>query len=254
MAHAIARFGHLTQARPRPAWSYPLFGGCIAFTGLLLFAMWAKSIWTTEQLDRPKMSVDLRIAPEPPPPPPPPAGGAKPSEPVVMVPKKPVERITLPVIVEKPPEIARPSEDGGEKDGEIGGTKGGIRDGVIDGVGDKPVPVVKPHELIIKPPRIVPPSMMEAARISGEAQIVPDDVTKTEIQRSGKDRLVGTFKVCIDPSGNVTSVAQLKSTGFSAYDTKIASTIGGTWRYRPLSVDGAAAAVCTAVTFVYSQR
>ena len=46
----------------------------------------------------------------------------------------------------------------------------------------------------------------------------------------------------------------LKSTGFSAYDQTIQSTIRGTWRYRPFLVNGKAAPVCTAVTFIYSQH
>ena len=46
----------------------------------------------------------------------------------------------------------------------------------------------------------------------------------------------------------------LKSTGFPGYDQTITSTIKGTWRYRPFMVNGRAAAVCTAVTFIYSQK
>ncbi|HTR51803.1 MAG TPA: hypothetical protein VMJ10_13900 [Kofleriaceae bacterium] len=258
MAHAIARFEHLAHARPRPAWAYPLFAGCVGFTGLLLFAMWAKSIWATEQLERPKMSIDLRIAPEPPPAPPPPPGGAKPVAAAVIVPKRPtVKDIVQPVRIEKPIEHPQVAEVEGAKDGKDGGTPGGTNpDGPIDGaIGGK---IETPPRVIVdkipaKPP-IVPPSVLETSRTSGDPQIVPDDVTKTEIQRSGKDRLVGTFKVCIDTSGTVSSVAQLKSTGFAAYDSRIASTIRETWRYRPLLIDGSPAAVCTAVTFVYSQR
>jgi len=90
--------------------------------------------------------------------------------------------------------------------------------------------------------------------MAGEKNIVPDDVTKTEISRSGKDKLIGSYKLCITADGNIKSVNQLKSTGFPAYDSKIQTTIRGEWRYRPFMVNGKAVEVCTAVTFIYSQR
>ena len=83
---------------------------------------------------------------------------------------------------------------------------------------------------------------------------MPDDVTKTEISRSGKDKLIGSFKLCITLDGNISSVVQLKSTGFPSYDNKITSTIRGEWRYRPFMVNGKPTPVCTAVTFIYSQK
>jgi outer membrane biosynthesis protein TonB len=79
-------------------------------------------------------------------------------------------------------------------------------------------------------------------------------VTKSEIQRSGKDRVIGSFKLCITVGGEVQSVKQLKSTGFPAYDSRILSTIQGSWRYKPYNVNGKAVPVCTAVTFIYSQK
>jgi hypothetical protein len=45
----------------------------------------------------------------------------------------------------------------------------------------------------------------------------------------------------------------MKSTGFPAYDETIMSRIRGEWRYRPFQVNGKPVAVCTAVTFIYSQ-
>ena len=57
-----------------------------------------------------------------------------------------------------------------------------------------------------------------------------------------------------DGSHNIASVNQLKSTGFPPYDQKIINTIRGEWRYRPFMVNGKAAPVCTAVTFIYSQH
>jgi hypothetical protein len=100
----------------------------------------------------------------------------------------------------------------------------------------------------------VPPTALEASRIAGEKLISPDDVTKTEINRSGKDRVVGTFKLCITVDGAIQNVTMMKSTGFATYDTKIQGTIRSSWRYRPFNVNGKAVPVCTAVTFIYSQH
>jgi len=103
-------------------------------------------------------------------------------------------------------------------------------------------------------PQNVAPTALDANRISGDKDIIPDDITKAEIGRSGKDRLIATYKVCITVDGAIGAVSQLASTGFPAYDAKILNTIRGKWRYRPFIVNGKAAAVCTAVRFIYSQK
>ena len=95
--------------------------------------------------------------------------------------------------------------------------------------------------------------MLEGQRVAGNKHIVPSDVTKTEIQRSGKDKVVGSFKICITLDGAVSSINMLKSTGFGAYDAKIQGEMRQ-WRYRPYMVNGKAVPVCTAVTFIYSQN
>ena len=68
----------------------------------LFVAMWIKTIWEIEQLERPKTTIDLAVAPPPPPPPPPPPkGGAKPHD-VQITPKKiKVKDIVQPVKIEK---------------------------------------------------------------------------------------------------------------------------------------------------------
>jgi len=102
-------------------------------------------------------------------------------------------------------------------------------------------------------PRTVAPTELDSQRIAGNKLIVPDDATKTEIAVSGQSRLVGTFKLCLDEAGQITSVGQLKSTGFPAYDRTIDRELHN-WRYRPFWIDGRPQPVCTAVTFIYSQR
>ena len=83
--------------------------------------------------------------------------------------------------------------------------------------------------------------------------ILPDEETKKEITKSGKDKIIGSFKLCVDPQGNVTHVKMLKATTFEAYDVKLLRTMR-TWKYRPYLVNGQAVPVCTAVTFIYAQK
>jgi protein TonB len=211
-----------------------------------------KTIWDIEHLDKPKTAFSVAIAPEPPPPPPPPAGGQKPHD-VVIPPKKPtVHDLVQPMHIEKP--VVRQETQAPGTDGPDGPGGDGPSDSTTDGPGDGPAtqPVAPPP-----PPPVLPhnvaPSALEATRIAGDKLIEPTEVTKTTIQRSGKTKVVGSFKLCLTASGTIGDVSTLKSTGFPAYDETIASRIRGEWRYRPLMVNGQAIAVCTAVTFIYSQ-
>ena len=250
-------FGNFNDAkhRKRPAWAAPLLTGAVIFHAILFLTMWVKSIWEIEMLERPKTQVDLAVAPPPPPPPPPPPGGARPQN-VQIVPKKiKVKDIVQPVKIEKQ-EVQKVEDQGdpnGVEGGEVGGVAGGVVGGDMNGVAGAPPPPPPPPPPPA-PPQNVPPTLLEGSRISGEKMIVPDDVTKTEIQRSGKDKLIGSFKLCINVGGEVTSVNMLKSTGFGAYDSKIQQKMRGEWKYRPYAVNGKAVPVCTAVTFIYSQK
>lgn len=249
-------FGNYQEAKHRklPPWAAPLLTGAVIFHVALFLAMWIKTIWDIEQLDRPKTTIDLAVAPPPPPPPPPPKGGAKPHD-VQITPKKiKVRDIVQPVKIEK--QEVKEVEDKGDPNGEEGGVEGGVVGGVVGGdlngvMGAPPPPPPPPPPA---PPQNVPPTMLEGSRIAGDKMITPDDVTKTEIQRSGKDRVIGSFKLCLTVGGEIQSVNMLKSTGFGAYDNKILSTIKGSWRYRPYNVNGKSVPVCTAVTFIYSQK
>jgi len=249
-------FGNYEEAKNRklPRWAAPLLTGAVIFHIGLFLSMWVKTIWDIEQLDRPKTTIDLAVAPPPPPPPPPPKGGAKPHD-VQITPKKiKVKDIVQPVKIEK--QEVKEVEDKGDPNGEEGGVEGGVVGGVVGGdlngvMGAPPPPPPPPPPA---PPQNVPPTMLEGSRIAGDKMIVPDDVTKTEIQRSGKDRVIGSFKLCLTVSGDIQSVNMLKSTGFGSYDSRILSTIKGSWRYKPYNVNGKAVPVCTAVTFIYSQK
>lgn len=116
-----------------------------------------------------------------------------------------------------------------------------------------PPPPPPPPPSPAAPPQTVPPTLLEGARISGNKIIVPDDATKEQILQSGQQRIIASFKLCLDPQGNVASVSKLKSSGFPDYDAKITSQMQQ-WRYRPYQVDGKPVPVCTAVTFIYTQR
>ena len=138
-------------------------------------------------------------------------------------------------------------DDFGEEGGVVGGVVGGISGGVVGGVIGSPPPPPPPPP----PPHSVPPTLLEQNRIRGVKDIVPDPATKAAIVKSGKDRIVGAFKLCLDARGSVTAVSQLKSTGFSDYDAKITREMR-LWAYRPYAVNGKSVPVCTAVTFIYA--
>jgi hypothetical protein len=96
-------------------------------------------------------------------------------------------------------------------------------------------------------------NMVEGRRISGDKMVSPDDRTKTIIGKSRVDKVVGSFRLCLDESGSVETVLPLRSTGYASYDRKIIATIQ-TWKYAPYLLDDKPVPVCTAVTFIYSQR
>jgi hypothetical protein len=90
-------------------------------------------------------------------------------------------------------------------------------------------------------------------RTAGNKFVVPDDKTKTAIQKAGISRVSGTFQFCINGDGHVEDLAMLRSTGVPPYDGKILREISH-WEYAPYIDEGKPVPVCTAVTFIYSQR
>ncbi len=103
-------------------------------------------------------------------------------------------------------------------------------------------------------PQVVAPNALDAHRIAGQRNILPDEITMTAIGRSGNPTLASSYKVCVTAEGTVSSVSQLKSTGFPAYDAKIQATLRREWRYRPYLVNGKPTPVCTAFRFMYAQK
>ena len=166
---------------------------------------------------------------------------------VTIVKKKVVETVQ-PMKIDEEAEVY--GESNGIEEGVWGedvGVEGGVEGGVMGGVMAPPPPPPPPA-----PPQNVAPSVLEHQRIAGDKAIQPDDATKIEIARSGKVKIVASFKLCIDRNGTVSTVNMLKSSGFPAYDQKLKAGMKA-WRYTPFRINGNTAPVCTAVTFIYSQ-
>ena len=98
---------------------------------------------------------------------------------------------------------------------------------------------------------MVSPSVFATLRIAGETQIVPDEPTRKAIAKADK-KVIGSFKLCVDTKGIVSSVALLKSTGYRDYDDKLQFTMRS-WRYRPILVGGKPVAICGVITFIYTE-
>ena len=244
--------------RKTPAWVVGLVavavGAHVAFgAGLVVKDMWAAPL-----LDVPVVDDDLKIGTAPPPPPPPPAGGKKLDVQKKVEPKKvKVTETVQPTKVEdKPPEVATDAGgEGGVEGGEQGGVEGGEIGGQVGGVVGAPPapPPPPPPPPPPAPPPNVAPQAFEAQRISGEKQILPDDVTKTEIQRAGKTQFMVPVKVCVATNGAVSDVRMLKSSDLPAYDQKLNREIRK-WRYTPFTVNGMPAPACGMVNFAYRQK
>jgi len=218
-------------------------GGCTAaLCGVLALA--ATACWT-----------ESRSSTTPPPAAPASEQSTRPGEPVAQVTTRKVQvrDIVQPVKIEKQ-EVPYPGDMGdpnGFEAGDENGVEGGVEGGTVpdpwaNGISAAPPPPPPP-------PMNIAPAALDVLRIAGDKNILPDDLTKTHISRSGKDTVVGSYKLCITAAGDIKLVTQLKSTGFPAYDSKIQNTIRAEWRYRPYMVNGKPEPVCTAVTFIYRQ-
>ena len=218
-------------------------------TGLAIYS-WLK----VDKLETPDTGVKVGL--DLPPPPPPPKGSRKQKLEAKKDPTPKKIKVTETVQPEKRPEkVEEPSasdEPEGDPEGEEGGVEGGVVGGQVGGVigGVQAAPPPPPP-----PPKVenVTPQALEAQRIAGDKNITPDDVTKTEINRSGKTRIMVPVKLCVTERGTVRSVNIIKPSGFGAYDAKIKREMTG-WKYRPFMVNGKPAPVCTAVTFIYVQK
>ncbi|HUH04382.1 MAG TPA: TonB family protein [Kofleriaceae bacterium] len=248
-----------SKTKKLPKWVVLLIMGSIAAHVLVILAMVLHGWWKIEKLALPKGGVVLAISAPPPPPPPAKKGSRtkKPQSDVKKIAKKAPSETTQPVKLDKPLEASTDEQFEGEGDPD------GHEDGVSwsDCVGpacdpNSPLaaaPPPPPVKVEKEEPQIVPQVALEAQRLSGDKNILPDDTTKLAIKRDGKTRIVTTVKMCLSAGGTVQRVEMLKSSEYPAYDAAIKSTMR-TWRYSPFKVNGKAVPVCTSVTFIYNQR
>jgi hypothetical protein len=94
---------------------------------------------------------------------------------------------------------------------------------------------------------------IEARRISGKPRIIPPKLVRTAMARSGRSRIDADVRMCLSLSGLVVSLRIVRSSEFASYDLKLLENMR-TWRYSPFLIDGKPSPVCTAITFVYTQR
>lgn len=160
---------------------------------------------------------------------------------------------------EEKPKIAEIGGDG-EGDGPgIGKGKGpGDQEGLPEGeicvlppCGGTAAPLPDPPAPAAPKIVMVPPSVMQGLRISGETQIHPSRVVKTQILADGKSKVIGTLKVCIQTSGAIASATLLTSTKYPEYDQQLLEA-ARRWHYRPYTVNNVAVGACAAVSFVYT--
>lgn len=101
--------------------------------------------------------------------------------------------------------------------------------------------------------RTIPPKELEQLRLAGETQLAPDPAEQRLMSRCRVIRVLASFKLCLDDSGALSLVEQLRSSRLPGYDGKLLAAIH-TWRYRPYLFEGKATEVCSAVTFIYAVK
>lgn len=231
----------------------------VVHAGFLL-GLLAHGFWQIERLGMPKREISLAVAPrlEVPEPPAPSVKRPTPPEPRQkrVRPKDPIQPVDR--LVDEPPVEIDPEA---EPDSLIGVDGGKPGDGQgIPGIGaSRPLferieaaapPSAPPAP---KPPEVVPPTEVEAQRVLGEKFIQPEDGTKLQMAREGRERVEARVTMCLSTRGDVTRTRLDHSSGYPEYDARILEAMQA-WKYRPYLRDGAATPVCTQVRFIYSQR
>ena len=221
-----------------------------------LLGLLVHGFWQIERLGMPKREITLAVAPRLEVPEPPAAPSVKRTLPDPTKVRIRPQNATQPVnqLVDDTLEVEIVT-DVGSDDGIIGG--GGSP---IPGFGDDrllPTRIIEtpppPAPVAPKPPEMVAPTVVEAQRIAGQKLIQPDDGTKLQMARDGRPRVEARVKMCLSASGDVARTSLVRSSGYAEYDAIILATMQA-WKYRPYLLDAAPTAVCTQVTFIYSQH
>lgn len=248
------RFSRFSRPTSRNRWKGPVLGCGVVVHAALFTGMWAKGIWDIRKVEAADNEVTISLPASPPAMEAAPKGSPKPAPmarrppPVVVQPSKPSAT--------PPPEPAggggpaSPATGGGSSDGVSGTASTGV---VALAPPLPPDPVAPPPLPPVPRQALVAPAVLEQQRIAGDKRIAPDATTMQRMAHEGTAQVRGTVRLCLDEQGAVRSTSLARSTGFDDYDAKLEREMR-TWRYRPYTVDGVAAPVCTAVTFIYRQR
>jgi periplasmic protein TonB len=240
--------------RPR---RYRLIGASLVVHAAVVIALFIAGFWNLDRLDSPRHTIDIAV---PGPPPPAPAGGPEVAKAEPFKQKqqrKVIKELVQPKeidIDQKPTPTASKNEGSGSGDnkgpGDGSGSptdKGPCTQDCGPSDDNKPEPEKKK---VVETEIPVIPSVIRGMRISGETQIQPPENEKTALIRSGKPRANATAKVCVGPTGSVTSLSLYKSSGYAGWDAAIIGAMRN-WRYKPHLIDGRAVLVCGMVTFLY---
>lgn len=238
------------------------------------FAFFVSSVWKIERLEAGNRPFDLKVAADPPEEQGSPEGSPAPEfkkkKKKEQQEKKVVEETVQPTETKKPDpsEAAKAAfsdanasaggnglgsgagDGSGNGRGSGSGSGSGSGDGSGAGSGEKEDPCKKAET--------VAPPVLRGLRTSGETQIHPPDVTKTEIIRSGKTQVTANFRVCVGTDGNISELRLVKSSGFPSYDSALTAGLR-TWKYKPYMIDRCGlgprpVAVCSMVTFIYGMH
>ena len=224
------------------------------------FGLFAAGVWKLERLDARERPIDLTVAPQPDD-----GGGSPEGSPVPEMNKKKKKEHEKTVVKDpvQPTEIKKADADatpattgdgsgGGSGNGSGSGTGNGSGTGSGNGSGDGSGNGSGSGSGCVEDcePQFVPPPFFKGLRISGNEQIGAPEVVKTQILRDGKNKVVGTFRVCIGEGGEMSSLTLLKSTGYPLYDQVLQDGVR-TWKYKPYMVGKRPVKVCSMVTFIY---
>jgi len=106
----------------------------------------------------------------------------------------------------------------------------------------KPAVVEAPK---VEAPHTITPAQLRALQASSLSIDLPQTVA-VQMTRDSKKAASAAFKVCIGTSGDVTSAALIKSSGYSLFDDQALAGVRAS-KYHPFTVDGHAATACSAV-------
>lgn len=264
-------FEHFEDSRRgrRSRWMWAVLAAAVGVHGLLLLGVVVHGWWDIDKVSLPHEGVALAVMAPPPASPPARKGSRHPKKQTGD--HKQVRRVpaddTQPVRLSAP--VDSQADSGGEQSGDPNGSSVGVATGSCFGpTCDPNSPLGDGGEIkICRRDRecckrgdccddsvcketIVPQVAVAKRFLSGERKPRPDDGTRAAMARDRAAQVVTTVKYCISARGAVSRLQLLKSSGYSAYDSRILNAMRQ-WRYRPFLVNGEATPVCSATTFIY---